>query len=83
MKAWTAKNDMEEAGGRECEESRVEDLGSCRSNKMEGKYKSHCEGDEVYSATFGDEKKTGLKLDDDDDLLILSNLASQNSFQVN
>ena len=24
-KAWTAKNDMEEAGGRECAESRVED----------------------------------------------------------
>ena len=25
VKAWAAKNDMEEAGGRECEESRVED----------------------------------------------------------
>ena len=34
--ARTAKTDMEEAGGRECEESRVKDRGSWRSNEMEG-----------------------------------------------
>ena len=34
---------------------------------MEGRCESHGVGDEVYLATFGDEKKTGLKLDDDDD----------------
>ena len=58
---------MEEAGGRECEESRVEDRRSCRSNEMEGRSESDRGGDEVYSATFGDEEKTDLKLDDDDD----------------
>ena len=40
-KARTAKNDMEAAGGRECEKSRVKDRGSCRSNEMEGR----CESD--------------------------------------
>ena len=51
---------MEEAVGREREESRVEDRRSWRSNEMEGRYHG---GDEVYPATFGNEKKTGLKLD--------------------
>ena len=54
---------MEEAGGRECEESRVEDQRSCRSNEMEGRSDSDRVWDEVYSATFGDEEKTELKLD--------------------
>ena len=54
-----AKNDMKEAGRRECEESRVEDRGSCRSNEMEGRCESDCERNEVYPATFGDEEKTG------------------------
>ena len=62
-KARTGKNDMEEAGGRECEESRVKDRRSCRSNEMEGRTESDRGGDEVYSATFGDEEKTELKLD--------------------
>ena len=62
-KARTPKTDMEEAGGRECEENRVEDRGSCRSNEMEGRSQSDCGGDEVYSAPFGDEEKSGLKLD--------------------
>ena len=35
---------------------------------MEGRSESDCGGDEVYSATFGDEEKTELKLDDDDEL---------------
>ena len=65
-KARTAKNDKEEAGGRECEESRVEDRGSCRSNEMEGRYESDCGSDELYPATFGDEEKNGLKLHDDE-----------------
>ena len=56
---------MQEADGRECEESRVEDQRSCRSNEMEGRSKSYCVGDEVYSATFGDKEKTELKLDYD------------------
>ena len=59
----TVKNDMEEAGGRECEESRVEDRGSCRSNEMEGRSESDRGGDEVYLAIFGDEGKNELKLD--------------------
>ena len=63
VKARTAKNDMEEAGGRECEESRVEDRGNCRSNEMEGRSESDRGGDEMYWATFGDEEKTELKLD--------------------
>ena len=54
---------MEEAGGRECEESRVEDGRSCRSNETEGRSESDHGGDEVYSATFGDKEKTELKLD--------------------
>ena len=63
MKTRTAKTDMEETGGRECEESRVQDRGSWRSNEMEGRCESNRGGDEVYSATFGNEEKTGLKLD--------------------
>ena len=54
---------MEEAGGRECEESLVEDQGSCKSNEMEGRCESEHERDEVYPATFGDQEKNGLKLD--------------------
>ena len=54
---------MEEAGGRECNESRVEDRESCRSNEMEGRHESDRGGDEVFTATFGYEEKTGLKLD--------------------
>ena len=54
-----------EGGGRECEGSRVEDRGSCRSNKMEGRCESNHGGDEVYPATFGNEE-IALKLDDDD-----------------
>ena len=54
---------MEEAGGRECEESLVKDRGSRRSNEMEGRCESDRGGDEAYPATFGNEKKTGLKLD--------------------
>ena len=61
-KARTAKNDMEEAGGRECEESRVEDRRSCRLNEMEGRSESDRRGGEVYWATFGDEGKTELKV---------------------
>ena len=67
MKARTAKNDMEEADGRECEGSRVEDRGSCRSKEMEGRCKSNRGGDELYPATFENQEKTGLKLNDDDD----------------
>ena len=33
--------------------------------KMEGRCESDRAGDEVYPATFGDEEKNGLKLDDD------------------
>ena len=62
-KARTAKNDMEKAGGRECEESRVEDGRSCRSNEMERRSESDRGGNEVHSATFGNEEKTELKLD--------------------
>ena len=54
---------MEEAGGREDEESRVKDRGSWRSNEMEGRCESDRGRDEVYPATFGNEEKTGLKLD--------------------
>ena len=53
------KNDIKEAGRRECEESRVEDRRSCRSNKMEGRCESDRGGDEVHPATYGDEEKTG------------------------
>ena len=56
-KARTAKTDMEEAGGRECEKSLVKDRGSWRS-----RCESNRGGDEVYPATFGNEK-TELKLD--------------------
>ena len=52
---------MEEAGGRECEESRVEDRRSYRSNEMEGRSESDRGGDEVYSATFGNEEKKTIK----------------------
>ena len=38
---------MLEAGGRECEESLVEDRGSCRSNEMEGRYESDRGRDKV------------------------------------
>ena len=58
---------MEEAGGRECEGSRVEDRESCRLNELEGRNESNRGGDEVDPATFGNEEETGLKLDDDDD----------------
>ena len=44
-------------------ESRVEDRKSCRSNEMVGRSESNRGGDEVYSATFGDEEKIELKLD--------------------
>ena len=43
--------------GRECEESRVEDRRSCRSNEMK-RCESDRGGDEVYLATFRDEEKT-------------------------
>ena len=56
---------MEEAGGKECEGSRVEDRGSCRSNEIEGRCESNSGGDEVYPATFGNKEETGLKLDVD------------------
>ena len=36
---------------------------------MEGRCESDCGRDEVYPATFGDEERTGLKLDDDDEKL--------------
>ena len=62
-KSEDGQNDMEEAGGRKCGESRVEDQGSCRSNEMEGRCESDCGRDEVYPATFGDEERAGLKLD--------------------
>ena len=42
----------------ECEEGRVEDRGGCESGEMEGRGGSDRGGDEVYSATFGDEEKT-------------------------
>ena len=54
---------MEEAGGRKWKESRVKDRGSWRSNEMEERCESDRGGDEMYPATFGNEKKTGLKLD--------------------
>ena len=57
---------MEEAGGRQCEESRVEDQGSCRSNEMKGRCENNCGGDEVYPATFRNEEENGLKLNDDE-----------------
>ena len=41
---------MEEAGGRECEESRVKDRGSWRSNEMEGRCETNRGADEVYLA---------------------------------
>ena len=59
----TAKNDMEEAGGRECEESRVEDRESCRSNEIEGRCESNREGAEMYPTAFDVKEKNGLKLD--------------------
>ena len=48
-----------EAGGRERDKNRV----SWRSNETEGRCESDHGGDEVYRATFGNEGKTGLKLD--------------------
>ena len=62
-KARTAKNDMKQAGGRECEESRVEDQGSCRSNEMEEGVKAIAKGMRMHPATFDDEEKSGLKLE--------------------
>ena len=59
----TDKTNKEEAGGRECEESRVKDRGSWRSNEMEIRCESNRGGDEVYPATFRNEEKTGLKQD--------------------
>ena len=59
---------MEKAGGRECGESLVEDRRSCRSNEMEGRSESDCGRDEVHPAALGDEERTGLELDDDDDI---------------
>ena len=50
---------MEEVGGRECGENRVEDGGSCRSNEIEGRCESDCGRDEVYPASFGDEERPG------------------------
>ena len=66
MKARTTKNDMEEAGGRECQEKRVEDRGNCRLNKMKKRFESDRGRYEMHSATFGEEEKTGLKLHDND-----------------
>ena len=54
---------MEKAGGRENEKSQVKDRGSWRSNEMEGRCESDRGGDEEYPTTFGNEEKTGLKLD--------------------
>ena len=54
---------MEEAGGREREESRVKHRVSWRSNEMEGRCESDRGGNEVYPATFGNEEKPGLKQD--------------------
>ena len=51
---------MEEADERECEESQVEDRKNCRSNEMEARSDSDRGGDEVYSATFGDEEITEI-----------------------
>ena len=48
-KARTAKTDMEEVGGRECEKSRVKDRENWRSNEMEGRCGSNRGGDEVRS----------------------------------
>ena len=45
----------------ECEESRVEDLGSCRSNETEGRCENDRGRNEVYPATFGDEEKKRIK----------------------
>ena len=53
---------MEETGGRECEESRIEDRGSCRSNEIEVRCESNRGRDELYPATFADEEKIGLKV---------------------
>ena len=39
----------------------LEDRRSCRLNEMEGRSESDRGGDEVYSATFGNEEKTKLK----------------------
>ena len=47
---------MDEAGGRECEESRVKNRGSCRLNEMEGRCESDRARGEMYPAIFGNEK---------------------------
>ena len=39
---------------------------------MNGKCKSDCGRDEVYPATFSDDEKNGLKLDDGDDQIIIA-----------
>ena len=44
-------------------EKRVKDRENCRSNEMEGRCESDRGGGEVYPATFGNEEKSGLKLD--------------------
>ena len=59
----TTESNMEEAGERECGKSWVEGRDSCRSNEIEVRCESDCGRDEVYPATFGDEERTGLKLD--------------------
>ena len=57
---------MEEAGGRECEESRVEDRGSCRLNKMGEGVRAIAEGMRCIYPPSVTRKKNGLKLDEDD-----------------
>ena len=47
---------MEEAGGRECEGSSLENRGSCRSNEVEERSESNRGGDKVYTATFENEE---------------------------
>ena len=44
---------------------------------MEGKCESDRGGDEVYPATFDDEEKNGLKLDDDDNEFLLTRSARE------
>ena len=44
---------------------------------MEGRSESDRGGDEVYSATFGDEERTELKLDDDDSQLRLVGVVAE------
>ena len=46
---------------------------------MEGSCESDCGGDEVYPATFSDEEKTELKLDNDDESLAWTTLVVCNA----